>query len=105
MQSEGGAVFTLRLLLSLRPTPIWASNRLDLVPCSPFSESPFRGCAPLGPLAHSLALSSVPLQSVTVIATPLSSGRRSPFRPMFPKPSSVSPPPLSYHIPSATPPL
>src|SRR5260370_35958573 len=98
MQSEGGAVFTLRLLLLLRPTPIWASNRLDLVPCSPFSESPFRGCAPLGPLAHSLALSSVPLQSVTVIATPLSCGRRSPCRPLFPNPACVSVPRVADQV-------
>ena len=41
--------FTLRLRHALRPGPIWAFCRLDLIPCSPFSVSPFRSCASLGP--------------------------------------------------------
>lgn len=47
--SEGGALFTLRHALALRPTPIWASCRLDLVPCSPFSVSPFAAAPPCPP--------------------------------------------------------
>ena len=64
--SEGGALFALRLPLALRPTPIWALCRLDLIPCSPFSESPF-AFAPRAPFIPPLPF---PRSTRSVIATP-----------------------------------
>lgn len=91
--SEGGAIFTLRLRLALRPRSILATSRFDLDPCSPFSVSPFAVLRPLrpntlpspspaGPYCMQLRGKRFRYRNPTNLpVTTRPRGRRSPFRP------------------------